>query len=166
MTRGHRTFFFDINKSKNGNLYLKISESKKTASGFEHHRLMIFEEDMGNFFKTLQKSLEDFQSLKSKNQADRKTSLTANTPKKAYERWSQQEGDKLEIENKRTFRNIREEHRRDQFTHQKTRASRKIRAMNRLALKFPVRTGSHIRYCHKRQTRAFPNRTSQARNRC
>ncbi|NUY79689.1 DUF3276 family protein [Flavobacterium sp. MAH-1] len=97
MTRGHRTFFFDINKSKNGNLYLKISESKKTASGFEHHRLIIFEEDMEGFFKTFQKTLEDFNMLKSKNQADRKKPSTTNTSQKAYGRWSQQEDDKLEI---------------------------------------------------------------------
>lgn len=95
MTRGHRTFFFDINKSKDGNLYLKISESKKTASGFEHHRLMIFEEDMEGFSKTFQKSLEDFKTLKLKNQVDRKKTSTANAYQKAYERWSQQDDDKL-----------------------------------------------------------------------
>ena len=32
ITKGTRTYFFDIKKSENGDLYLKISESKKTVS--------------------------------------------------------------------------------------------------------------------------------------
>ncbi len=37
ITKGTRTYFFDIKKSENGDLYLKISESKKTSDGFEHY---------------------------------------------------------------------------------------------------------------------------------
>ena len=64
ITKGSRTYFFDIKKSEKGDLYLKISESKKTASGFEHHRLMIFDEDLNDFVETLKKSLTKFKELK------------------------------------------------------------------------------------------------------
>ncbi|RZJ63341.1 MAG: DUF3276 family protein [Flavobacterium sp.] len=66
VTRGSRTYFFDINKSMSGDLYLKISESKKTDAGFEHHRLMIFEEDVTVFAGIFQKSVEHLKSLKVK----------------------------------------------------------------------------------------------------
>ena len=49
ITKGKRTYFFDIKKSEQGDLYLKVSESKKTSSGFEHYRLMVFEEDIQDF---------------------------------------------------------------------------------------------------------------------
>jgi hypothetical protein len=38
ISNGNRTYFFEIKKSENGNFYLKISESMKTSSGFEHPR--------------------------------------------------------------------------------------------------------------------------------
>ncbi len=73
ITKGSRTYFFDIKKSESGDLYLKISESKKTASGFEHHRLMIFDEDLKDFVETLKKSLTKFKELKDAKQTDGKT---------------------------------------------------------------------------------------------
>ena len=62
--RGSRTYFFDINENKNGGLYLKISESNKRKSGFVHHRLIVFEEDVHEFFDELQKSIVHFKALK------------------------------------------------------------------------------------------------------
>ena len=46
---GSKTYFFDIKESELGDLYLIITESKKTESGFDHYRLMIFEENMKDF---------------------------------------------------------------------------------------------------------------------
>ena len=64
VVKGSRTYFFDINRSRSGDLYLKISESKKTDSGFEHHRLMVFDEDLKDFVDALRKSLTKFKELK------------------------------------------------------------------------------------------------------
>jgi hypothetical protein len=61
ITKGSRTYFFDIKKSKNGNLYLKISENKRSENGFEHHRLMVFDEDLKDFVEALKKSLIKFE---------------------------------------------------------------------------------------------------------
>lgn len=57
LTKGRRTYYFDINRSEKGDLYLKVSESKKTSSGFEHHRLMVFEEDIKDFVEIFRKSI-------------------------------------------------------------------------------------------------------------
>ena len=55
ITKGSRTYFFDIKKSEKGDLYLKVSESKKTENGYEHHRLMVFDEDLKDFVEALKK---------------------------------------------------------------------------------------------------------------
>ena len=64
IVKGSRTYFFDIKRSESGDLYLKVSESKKTASGFEHNRLMVFDEDLKGFVDALRKSLAKFKELK------------------------------------------------------------------------------------------------------
>lgn len=62
-TKGKRTYFFDINKSKQGDLYLKVSESKKTENGFEHHRLIIFNEDIQDFVEAFRTVLKKYKEL-------------------------------------------------------------------------------------------------------
>jgi len=100
ITKGLRTYFFDIKKSEKGDLYLKISESKKTASGFEHHRLMIFDEDLKDFVETLKKSLTKFKELKEPKQTDGKTysvEKIREKHKQAYLPWTKEDDNKLEL---------------------------------------------------------------------
>lgn len=49
LCRTRRTYFFDLGKAPRGGLYLKISESKKTNTGFEHFRLIIDDADIVEF---------------------------------------------------------------------------------------------------------------------
>ena len=49
ITKGARTYFFDIKKTEGGDLYLSISESKRTDDGFDRHRVLVFEEDFNDF---------------------------------------------------------------------------------------------------------------------
>ena len=46
---GLRTYFFDVKESKEKSLYLVISESKVVGAEYEHHRVMICEEDIEAF---------------------------------------------------------------------------------------------------------------------
>ena len=64
LDRGNRTYFFDIKKNDYGDLYLKISERKKTESGFDHYRLMVFEKDLNDFVEAFEKLLRKFKELK------------------------------------------------------------------------------------------------------
>ncbi|MBV6513751.1 MAG: gamma-glutamylcyclotransferase [Ignavibacteriales bacterium] len=48
-----RTYFFDIKQSGKGDYYIAISESKKTAEGFERHRVMIFADHMQEFTESI-----------------------------------------------------------------------------------------------------------------
>ncbi len=100
ITKGKRTYFFDINKSEKGDLFLKISESKKTENGFEHFRVMVFEEDINDFSETLQRALKKFKSLNKKEDADEKSysiEKIRETHKQAYQPWTQDDDNKLEI---------------------------------------------------------------------
>lgn len=98
ITKGSRTYFFDIKKSEKGDLYLKISESKKTQSGYEHHRLMVFDEDLKDFVEALKKSLTKFKELKEPK--DDKTYLVEKireTHQQAYLPWTTEDDNKLEL---------------------------------------------------------------------
>ena len=100
ITKGSWTYFFDIKKSENGDLYLKISETKKTASSFEHHRLMIFDEDLKDFVETLKKSLTKFKEIKEPKQTDGKTysvEKIRETHQQAYLPWTAEDDNKLEL---------------------------------------------------------------------
>ena len=100
ITKGKRTYFFDIKKSKKGDLYLKISESKKTESGFEHHRLMVFYEDMKDFGDTLRKTLAKFKKIKTYEPTEGKAysvKIVRELHKQAYAHWIAEDDSKLEL---------------------------------------------------------------------
>jgi len=52
LTRGKRSYFFDIKQTEQKDFYIKITESKPSNNGFEHHRVMVFEEDIENFMSS------------------------------------------------------------------------------------------------------------------
>ena len=98
ITKGSRTYFFDIKKGEKGDLYLKISESKKTASGFEHHRLMIFDEDLNDFVETLKKSLTKFKELKEpKDGKAYSVEKIRERHQQEYLPWTTEDDNKLEL---------------------------------------------------------------------
>lgn len=98
-TRGSRTYFFDINESGTGDMYLKISESKKTENGFEHYRLMIFEEDIDKFSETFLKAVREFRKLKQPETAPKAYSVekVRETHKNAYSPWTPADDETLEL---------------------------------------------------------------------
>ena len=100
ITKGSRTYFFTIKKSEKGDLYLKISESKKSTSDFEHHRLIVFDEDLKDFVKALKKLLTKFKDLKEPKQKDGKAysvEKIRETHKQAYLPWTTEDDNKLEL---------------------------------------------------------------------
>ena len=54
---GRRTYFFDVKETQENVRYLVISESKRAGSGFEHDRVMIFEEHFKSFIEGLDNAL-------------------------------------------------------------------------------------------------------------
>ena len=58
---GKRIYYMDVKQSRNDELYLAITESKKRVSGdmnnpdvsFEKHKIFLYQEDMSSFTKAL-----------------------------------------------------------------------------------------------------------------
>lgn len=101
LTKGKRTYFFDIKKSEQGDLYLKVSESKKTDDGFEHHRLMVFDEDLKDFVDTFRKALAKFKELKTPQPDVGSKAYSVEkirqSHQKAYMPWTSEDDSKLEL---------------------------------------------------------------------
>lgn len=97
--KGNRTYFFDINKSEKGDYFLKITESKKTASGYERHHILIFKEDITDFATTFEKALSKFKSLQAYEPTDDKAysvEKIREVHKQAYTPWTTEDDNKLE----------------------------------------------------------------------
>jgi len=58
VSRGNRTYFFDVKESVEGTKYLVINESKQVGETHEHNRVMVFEEDVLAFNNGLKKALK------------------------------------------------------------------------------------------------------------
>ena len=100
ITMGRRTYFFDIKKSEKGELYLVISESKKTGDVFEHHHLFVFEENINGFSEIFQKTLEKFKDLNKSKLTDAKAysvKKIRETYEHAYLPWTLKDDRKLEL---------------------------------------------------------------------
>lgn len=56
---GKRTYFFDVKETKNGDMYLNITESKKRFNNdngkffYEKHKIFLYKEDFEKFTKGL-----------------------------------------------------------------------------------------------------------------
>ncbi|MEI6822702.1 MAG: DUF3276 family protein [Bacteroidota bacterium] len=65
---GKRTYFFDVKKTKNGEMYLNITESKRMFDNrlgkyfYEKHTLFLYKEDYEKFANGLQTVLECIQT--------------------------------------------------------------------------------------------------------
>ncbi len=63
---GKRIYYLDVKKSKKGEMFLAITESKKVVSGegnaaqvnFEKHKIFLYKEDFEKFMNGLQESIQ------------------------------------------------------------------------------------------------------------
>lgn len=98
ITKGNRTYFFDVKKSENGGLYLSVSESKRTDDGFEKYKILIFEEDIKDFKKLFNRAVKKLEKLT--DPENEKKSYTLDNVReqhpKAYRPWSTEDDEKLE----------------------------------------------------------------------
>jgi hypothetical protein len=60
-TKAHsekRTYFFNVKENRLGTVFLNIVESAKGAEeGFNRHQIMVYEEEIDDFMKELQKAV-------------------------------------------------------------------------------------------------------------
>lgn len=74
---GKRTYFFDVKATKGKDLYVILTESKKTFSSgrdnFEKHKLFLYKEDFEKFQEGLEDVLEKIKELKATAEYSQKT---------------------------------------------------------------------------------------------
>jgi hypothetical protein len=99
IVKGKRTYFFDIKENEEGDLYLTVSESKQTENGFDHYRIMVFQEDVQDFADSLNKTLARFKKLQKPETTEKKYSveIIRQTYHQAYLPWTKEDDDKLEL---------------------------------------------------------------------
>ncbi len=51
-----RTYFVDVKESSTGNKYLTICESRKVDGEWQRNRIMVFDNDVPNFFQALKEA--------------------------------------------------------------------------------------------------------------
>jgi len=56
-----RTYFFDVREAKAGGRYLVISESRRTDSGHERSRVVVFPDQVGEFEEALRRAAQALQ---------------------------------------------------------------------------------------------------------
>ena len=66
---GKRTYFFDVKSTRNNDLYLTITESKKRFSDngdryYEKHKLFLYKEDFDKFIDGLQDAVDEIRKLR------------------------------------------------------------------------------------------------------
>lgn len=65
---GKRTYFFDVKATKNNDLYLTLTESKKTTidgrESYQKHKLFLYKEDFEKFQEGLADALDKIQAIK------------------------------------------------------------------------------------------------------
>lgn len=65
---GKRTYFFDVKATKGNDLYLVLTESKKSFNdgrdSFEKHKLFLYKEDFDKFQNGLEDVLEKIKELR------------------------------------------------------------------------------------------------------
>jgi len=95
VTAGSRTYFFDVKQSQEGTRYLVISESRAVGEEYEHHRVMVFEENLEAFIAGFDKTL-DFLGIRQKPKSYAFEKNRQQHPK-AYTKWSPDEDEALRI---------------------------------------------------------------------
>ena len=65
---GKRTYFFDVKATKGQDLYIILTESKKSTfngqESFEKHKIFLYKEDFDKFQEGLEDVLEKIKSIK------------------------------------------------------------------------------------------------------
>jgi 5-bromo-4-chloroindolyl phosphate hydrolysis protein len=65
---GKRTYFFDIKSTKGNDLYITVTESKKSSRDgrvqFEKHKIFLYKEDFEKFKEGLEHALEKIEELR------------------------------------------------------------------------------------------------------
>ena len=81
---GKRTYFFDVKSTKGNDLYIILTESKKTTNSdgsesFQKHKLFLYKEDFEKFREGFEDVLAKIEAIKNTGNAETEVSLPDDT---------------------------------------------------------------------------------------
>lgn len=99
LAKGKRTYIFDVKQTEQNDLYIKITERKLCNNGFEHHRVLLFEESIEDFMVSFTQCLAHYHKLKEAQFIGRKPDTYSEIKKEhanAYQPWTTDDDVRLE----------------------------------------------------------------------
>ncbi|MFN5909933.1 MAG: DUF3276 family protein [Bacteroidota bacterium] len=87
---GKRTYFFDVKSTKGNDLYITLTESKKTfqddgRDNYQKHKIFLYKEDFEKFREGLDDVLQKIDELKNSGDLIGSTELTENYSAVSFE---------------------------------------------------------------------------------
>ena len=87
---GKRTYFFDVKSTKGNDLYITLTESKKTfqddgRDNYQKHKIFLYKEDFEKFREGLDDVLQKIDELKNSGDLIGSTELTENYSADSFE---------------------------------------------------------------------------------
>lgn len=71
---GKRTYFFDVKSTKGNDLYITMTESKKTADNgrenYQKHKIFLYKEDFEKFQKGLEEVIEKIKEIRNNDEVE------------------------------------------------------------------------------------------------
>jgi DNA-directed RNA polymerase specialized sigma24 family protein len=91
---GNRTYFLDVKTTKDGDRYLKISESKRIGeTEFERHQIIVFNEGID---KLTEKIIEVAEKIRT-NEKSYSVGEKREAHRNAYQPWTDEDDNRLEL---------------------------------------------------------------------
>ncbi|SHF02357.1 Protein of unknown function [Psychroflexus salarius] len=91
---GNRTYFLDLKTTKDGDRYLKISESKRTGeTEFERHQIIVFDEGIDKLAEKIKEVANKIRTDEKSYSVDEKRKTHQN----AYQPWTDEDDNRLEL---------------------------------------------------------------------
>lgn len=91
---GNRTYFLDVKATKDGDNYLKITESKrKNESEFERHQIIIFDKGIDKLAEKITEIADKMRTNEKSYSLEEKRKTNRN----AYQPWTNEDDNRLEL---------------------------------------------------------------------
>ncbi|MBU2018373.1 MAG: PUR family DNA/RNA-binding protein [Bacteroidetes bacterium] len=86
---GKRTYFFDVKSTKGNDLYLTLTESKKSGfegnEKYEKHKIFLYKEDFEKFQEGLEDAISKIAALKNEDTSDSEKSFNSEFSEVTFE---------------------------------------------------------------------------------
>lgn len=85
---GKRTYFFDVKSTRGNDLYITLTESKRTGEdgreGYEKHKIFLYKEDFEKFQAGLQEAIDQIEVIKQSGELPSRNAYSSSYSEATY----------------------------------------------------------------------------------